>query len=194
MIKTSFNAEPNAKLSGFYYIQTYWILIGILHCDRQRAVASTTSRSQVAIRDAVADDYVMSVHQISLLNLEQGNLRGVFQVPSKMHANFKKWFRKRGMDQSHQINSLISDSDDNVFIKYLGVRFPGTASAPRILFLPCIFHCLCRDIARLFPTLISQYTPYVYWRSLWRQISRAFIHPQHHIMTEFEDGLTEFCL
>ena len=73
MIKRSFNAEPNAKLSDFFYnmLQTYWILIGMLLCDGQRAVASTTSRPQVAMRDAVADDYVMSVHQISLLNLEQ---------------------------------------------------------------------------------------------------------------------------
>lgn len=34
------------------------------------------------MRDAVVDDYVMSVHQISLLKLKQGKFGGVFQVPS----------------------------------------------------------------------------------------------------------------
>lgn len=43
------------------------------------------------------------------------------------------------------MNSFISDGDDTVF--FSGSGFPGTASAPRILLLPCFFDSICRDIA-----------------------------------------------
>lgn len=102
MIKRSFNAEPNAKLSDFFYynmLQIYWIPIGILLCDGQRAVALTTSRSQVAMRDAVVDDYVMSVYQISLLKLKQGKFGGVFQVPSNNACQLQEIIAERAVYQ-----------------------------------------------------------------------------------------------
>lgn len=182
MIKRSFNAEPNAKLSDFFYynmLQTYWIPIGILLCDGQRAVALTTLIKIASCHERCGSWWLCYVSPPN--------------ITAETEAR-KVWWCLSSPEQQCMPTSRnnCGNSDGNVFIKYLGVRFPGTASAPRILLLPCIFNCICRDIARLFPTLISQYNLYVYWRSWWRSINGAFIQPQHHIMTEFEDALQSF--